>query len=288
MHLEWPVRIAESSAVKASIILLLVLALMIALGHNLGDMAQTVLMNMANADIERTSVWRPPPPRLLTDSPRIVPLRCARTRGASLRLHRDLPLTTRNAQTLVGLFAGGISNGRSNGSGRPGHLRHGLVRMADQIKGLRDQIVDLGGQGQRPAPPTPCPAVGVQVQARNARLATCEICSVEQLEHVADQFVKVLRSSTIVAPQFERDLDDFQTVGKGSRGLVVIQLESVQRTAFSISSPSSMVNFSATYARMMATCASVRPKQSIQFILIQFTVFNFDDVLVPSFSTGRS
>ena len=54
MHLEWPARIAVSSVVKASIILQSMGGAMSSLWYNLDDVAQTVLMNMANADIERT------------------------------------------------------------------------------------------------------------------------------------------------------------------------------------------------------------------------------------------
>lgn len=59
--------------------------------------------------------------------------------------------------------------------------RHGLVRMADQIKGLRDQIVALGGDEGRPAPPTPCPRCGSPTSA-----AQCKACDMRDLLGVAD------------------------------------------------------------------------------------------------------
>jgi recombinational DNA repair protein RecR len=35
--------------------------------------------------------------------------------------------------------------------------RHGLVRMADNVKELRHQIIALGGNQTRPSPPKECP-----------------------------------------------------------------------------------------------------------------------------------
>ena len=131
----------------------------IALGHNLDDMAQTVLMNMANADIERTLRLAPHTATPVDGlSPRIVPLRWVPEQEVHLyALHRERPMhheecpNARGAlrwrhREMVALMEADV----------PG-TRHGLVRMADQIKGLRDQIVKLGGNETRPAPPMPCP-----------------------------------------------------------------------------------------------------------------------------------
>ena len=60
---------------------------MIALGHNLDDMAQTIMMNMQNGDLERTLRLAPHTSTPLEGMvPRIVPLTMdSRTRNPSLR-----------------------------------------------------------------------------------------------------------------------------------------------------------------------------------------------------------
>lgn len=134
----------------------------IALGHNLDDMAQTVLMNMANADIERTLRLAPHTATPVDGlSPRIVPLRWVPEQEVHLyALHRDLPLHHEECPNARGALRWRHREMVAHMEADVPGTRHGLVRMADQIKGLRDQIVDLGGQGQRPAPPTPCPRCG--------------------------------------------------------------------------------------------------------------------------------
>ena len=150
----------------------------IALGHNLDDMAQTVLMNMANADIERTLRLAPHTATPVDGlSPRIVPLRWVPEQEVHLyALHRDLPLHHEECPNARGALRW---RHREMVAQMEADVpeRHGLVRMADQIKGLRDQIVDLGGQDSARLRRHRARDVGVQVQARNARPATCEICS---------------------------------------------------------------------------------------------------------------
>ena len=155
----------------------------IALGHNLDDMAQTVLMNMANADIERTLRLAPHTATPVDGlSPRIVPLRWVPEQEVHLyALHRELPMhheecpNARGAlrwrhREMVALMEADV----------PG-TRHGLVRMADQIKGLRNQIVELGGDESRPAPPTPCPRCGSPSSG-----SQCKACDMRDLLGVDD------------------------------------------------------------------------------------------------------
>ena len=66
----------------------------IALGHNLDDMAQTVLMNMTNGDLDRTLRLAPHTTNMVEGmAPRIVPLRWIPEQEVHLyALHRNLPL----------------------------------------------------------------------------------------------------------------------------------------------------------------------------------------------------
>ena len=150
----------------------------IALGHNLDDMAQTVLMNMANADIERTLRLAPHTATPVDGlSPRIVPLRWVPEQEVHLyALHRDLPLHHEECPNARGALRWRHREMVAQMEADVPGTRHGLVRMADQIKGLRDQIVDLGGQEQRPAPPTPCPRCGSPSSG-----AQCKACDMRDL-----------------------------------------------------------------------------------------------------------
>ncbi|MEC8249355.1 MAG: hypothetical protein VX043_02410, partial [Candidatus Thermoplasmatota archaeon] len=51
--------------------------------------------------------------------------------------------------------------------------RHGLVKMADHVKDLRNQIVDLGGHKSRPSPPQECPVCGSMTS--NDQCKACEM-----------------------------------------------------------------------------------------------------------------
>jgi hypothetical protein len=82
----------------------------VALGHNLDDMAQTVLMNMANGDIDRTLRLAPH-----TDSPvdglppRIVPLRWIPEQEIHLlAMHKNFQCIMKNALMPKVLFVGDI------------------------------------------------------------------------------------------------------------------------------------------------------------------------------------
>lgn len=110
----------------------------IALGHNLDDMAQTIMMNMQNGDIERTLRLAPHTSTPLAGmAPRIVPLRWIPEQEIHLyALHKNLPihheecphgdgaLRFRHRETIAMMEAD-----------VPG-TRHGLLRMADDLKKL--------------------------------------------------------------------------------------------------------------------------------------------------------
>ena len=53
--------------------------------------------------------------------------------------------------------------------------RHGLLRMADNIKELRDQVIELGGHEDRPKPPISCPVCGSMTS--NEQCKACEMRS---------------------------------------------------------------------------------------------------------------
>ena len=111
----------------------------IALGHNLDDMAQTIMMNMQNGDVERTLRLAPHTNTPLEGmAPRIVPLRWVPEQEIHLyALHKKLPvhheecphgegaLRFRHRETIAMMEAD-----------VPG-TRHGLLRMADDMKKLQ-------------------------------------------------------------------------------------------------------------------------------------------------------
>ena len=155
----------------------------IALGHNLDDMAQTVLMNMANADIERTLRLAPHTATPVDGlAPRIVPLRWVPEQEIHLyALHKELPMHHEECPNARGALRWRHREMVAHMEADVPGTRHGLVRMADQIKGLRDQIVALGGGGQRPAPPTPCPRCGSPSSG-----AQCKACDMRDLLGVGE------------------------------------------------------------------------------------------------------
>ena len=150
----------------------------IALGHNLDDMAQTVLMNMANADIERTLRLAPHTATPVDGlAPRIVPLRWVPEQEIHLyAMHRKLPIHHEECPNARGALRWRHREMVAHMEADVPGTRHGLVRMADQIKGLRDQVVELGGQAQRPAPPTPCPRCGAPSSG-----VQCKACDMRDL-----------------------------------------------------------------------------------------------------------
>ena len=100
----------------------------IALGHNLDDMAQTIMMNMQNGDLERTLRLAPHTNTPLEGmAPRIVPLRWVPEQEIHLyALHRNLPIHRRSRRRSArppcflsgrsrGFFACTRSGARSRG-----------------------------------------------------------------------------------------------------------------------------------------------------------------------------
>ena len=150
----------------------------IALGHNLDDMAQTVLMNMANADLERTLRLAPHTATPVDGlAPRIVPLRWVPEQEIHLyALHRDLPMHHEECPNARGALRWRHREMVAHMEADVPGTRHGLVRMADQIKSLRDQVVRLGGENQRPAAPTPCPRCGAPSSG-----VQCKACDMRDL-----------------------------------------------------------------------------------------------------------
>lgn len=126
-----------------------------ALGHNLDDMAQTMLMNMQKGDLERTLRLAPHTSNPIDGlPPRIVPMRWIPEQEIhATAMALDLPffhdecpyspgaLRQRNRDMVARLE-----------EDVPGS-RHGLVHMVDAIKELESKT----SENVRPATPTPCP-----------------------------------------------------------------------------------------------------------------------------------
>ena len=125
----------------------------IALGHNLDDMAQTVLMNIQNGDMERTLRLAPHTNLPIEGMiPRIVPLRWIPEKEIHLyATHKNLPLHHEDCPH------GGIAlRFRHRGTIAQMELevpgtRHGLLKFADSVK----QLHRSSGGSERKLP-TPC------------------------------------------------------------------------------------------------------------------------------------
>ena len=150
----------------------------IALGHNLDDMAQTVLMNVSNGDLERTLRLAPHTSTPVDGlSPRIVPLRWVPEQEIHLyALHKDLPIHHEECPNAKGALRWRHREMVATMEADVPGTRHGLVRMADQVKALRDQVVDLGGGDTRPAPPKPCERCGSMTSGQQ-----CKACDMRDL-----------------------------------------------------------------------------------------------------------
>ncbi|MBL6743183.1 MAG: TIGR00269 family protein [Candidatus Poseidonia sp.] len=150
----------------------------IALGHNLDDMAQTVLMNVTNGDLERTLRLAPHTSTPVDGlAPRIVPLRWVPEQEIHLyALHRDLPLHHEECPNARGALRWRHREMVAKMEADVPGTRHGLVKMADQVKLLRDQVVELGGQQRRPAAPTACPRCGSMTSQDQ-----CKACDMRDL-----------------------------------------------------------------------------------------------------------
>jgi len=155
---------------------------MVALGHNLDDMAQTIMMNMQKGDVERTIRLAPHTHAPLEGmAPRIVPLRWIPEQEVhAYALHRELPFAHGECPHAPGALRWRHrSIIASLESDVPG-TRHGLVHMADQVKQLH---ADAGGKN--PTPPSDCPNCG--------ELTSGEICKacemVARLDSYSEQVV---------------------------------------------------------------------------------------------------
>jgi len=150
----------------------------VALGHNLDDMAQTVLMNMTNGDVERTLRLAPHTTTPVDGlAPRIVPLRWIPEQEVHLyALHRNLPLHHEECPHAQGTLRWRHREMVAQMEADVPGTRHGLLRMADNIKLLRDQVIELGGSEARPAPPTPCQTCGELTSG-----VQCKACDMRQL-----------------------------------------------------------------------------------------------------------
>lgn len=140
----------------------------IALGHNLDDMAQTIMMNLQNGDLERTLRLAPHTNNPIDGmAPRIVPLRWIPEQEIHLyAIHKGLPihheecphgegaLRFRHRETIAMME-----------SDVPG-TRHGLLRMADDVKALH-----LKAKGDRPSIPSACIECGEMCSGE-----TCKAC----------------------------------------------------------------------------------------------------------------
>ena len=144
----------------------------IALGHNLDDMAQTIMMNMQNGDVERTLRLAPHTNTPLEGmAPRIVPLRWVPEQEIHLyALHKKLPvhheecphgegaLRFRHRETIAMMEAD-----------VPG-TRHGLLRMADDMKKLQQ----MAGSSLSKIKPVNCAKCGQMCSGTICR-APCEM-----------------------------------------------------------------------------------------------------------------
>ena len=150
----------------------------VALGHNLDDMAQTVLMNMTNGDLERTLRLAPHTTTPVDGlAPRIVPLRWIPEQEIQLyALYRNLPLHHEECPHARGALRWRHRDMVAQMESDVPGTRHGLLRMADNIKQLRDQVIDLGGSEARPAPPMPCKSCGELTSATQ-----CKACDMREL-----------------------------------------------------------------------------------------------------------
>jgi len=110
----------------------------VALGHNLDDMAQTVLMNLTAGEVERSRRLAPHTDRPAEGlAPRIVPLRWIPEQEVHLvALHRNLPIHNEVCPNAEGALRWRMRDVVATlEADRPG-TRHGLVRSLDAIRAM--------------------------------------------------------------------------------------------------------------------------------------------------------
>jgi len=145
----------------------------VALGHNLDDMAQTVLMNMTNGDIDRTLRLAPH-----TDSPvdglppRIVPLRWIPEQEIHLlAMHKELPLHHEECPYAQGALRWRYRDIVAQLEQDVPGTRHSLVRMSDNIKQVaRQETPPVQSH------PTKCERCGSPTSG-----STCKACDMRDL-----------------------------------------------------------------------------------------------------------
>ena len=155
---------------------------MVALGHNLDDMAQTVMMNMQKGDVERTIRLAPHTHAPLTGmSPRIVPLRWIPEQEVhAYALHRKLPFAHGECPHAPGALRWRHRSIIATLEADVPGTRHGLVHMADQVKQLH-----LDSRGKNPSPPSNCPNCGELTSGE-----VCKACEmVAKLESYSEQVI---------------------------------------------------------------------------------------------------
>lgn len=126
----------------------------VAIGHNLDDVAQSVLMNLQKGDVERTVRLAPHTDQPIQGlAPRIVPLRWVPEREVhAVALHLGLPFHHGDCPHALGAL-----RQRSRAfiaaleADVPGS-RHGLVHALDRLKEMHGAILESGNRGTREAP----------------------------------------------------------------------------------------------------------------------------------------
>lgn len=142
----------------------------VALGHNLDDVAQTVMMNLVAGEVERSLRMAPHTDRPEDGlAPRIVPLRWIPEQEVHLvALHRNLPIHHEVCPNAEGAQRWRMRETvASLEEDRPG-TRHGLVRTLDAIRSMATQQTDSTMQA--------CPAC-----AGPSSNGTCKACEMRDV-----------------------------------------------------------------------------------------------------------
>jgi uncharacterized protein (TIGR00269 family) len=145
----------------------------IALGHNLDDMAQTIMMNMQNGDLERTLRLAPHTSTPLEGmAPRIVPLRWVPEQEVHLyAIHKKLPIHHEECPHGEGALRFRHRDTIAKMEEDVPGTRHGLLRMADDVKKLH-----ASSGVQRKTIPINCPECGQMCSG-----TLCKACEMKKL-----------------------------------------------------------------------------------------------------------
>jgi len=133
---------------------------------------------MSNGDLERTLRLAPHSASLVEGlAPRIVPLRWVPEQEVHLyALHRELPLHHEECPNAKGALRWRHRDLVAQMEADTPGTRHSLLHMADQIKGLRDEVEQLGGRQNPPAPAKACPSCGNVTSGEQ-----CKACDMREL-----------------------------------------------------------------------------------------------------------